>query len=148
MRRPSGPTAQESAEFRRTVEESPDPPATNQEAAVPDSPPLSPAAVLRKLRAGEWQVQKDCQVSVRRLTQDEARHKLERFLRARRKGNQFVLVIHGQGHGSPDGLPVLAPLVPKWLAGWKPELVAGWGKARQRDGGSGALYVVLTTARS
>ena len=149
MRRPSGPTAQESAEFRRTFEESPALPVTNQEAAAPDSPPPSPAAVLRTLRAGRLGVRDDCQVSLRHLTRDEARSKLERFLRAqRRKRRRFVLVIHGKGHGSAESSPVLAPLVPEWLAGWKPELVAGWGKAHQRDGGGGALYVVLTTARS
>ena len=149
MRRPSGPTAQESAEFRRTVEESPAPPATNQEAAAPDSPPPSPAAVLRALRAGRLEVRDDCQVSLRHLTRDEARSKLERFLRAqRREGSRFVLVIHGKGHGSAESGPVLAPLVPEWLAGWRPELVAGWSGAHQKDGGSGALYVVLTTARS
>ena len=149
MRRPSGPTAQERDAFCEATKVDPPPPTSTREPTVPDSPPLPPAAVLRKLRAGEWRVRGDCQISVRHLTRDEARSKLERFLRAqRREGNWFVLVIHGKGLGAPEGLPVLAPLVPKWLAGWKPELVVGWGKAHQRDGGGGALYVVLTTARS
>ena len=142
-------TAQDREEFQEGVAAASRRLDTTRPAAPPDPSAPSPAAVLRALRTGKREVRDDCQVSVRHLTRDEARSKLERFLREqRRKRRRFVLVIHGKGLGAPEGLPVLAPLVPEWLAGWKPELVAGWGLAHQKDGGSGALYVVLTTARS
>ena len=84
----------------------------------------------------------DSTISLRQKTQEEARQLLESFLRARRlTGDRFVMVIHGKGYRSPEGRAVLAPRVPEWLAGWKPELVAAWGEARREDGGSGALYV-------
>ncbi len=104
----------------------------------------SPFALLRELQSGKRRVREGCNISLRQKTQEEARHLLASFLRARRlAGDRFVIVIHGKGYGSPEGRGVLARRVPEWLAGWKPELVAAWGEARREDGGSGAVYVVL-----
>ena len=138
-------TERDRAEFDRAVAETP----ADLLGAVRDAPSapvtLSPATLLRDLQSGKRRVRDDCAVSLRQKTQDEARRLLENFLRARQvRGDRFVSVIHGKGYNSPDGQPVLARRVPVWLAAWKPELVAAWGEARREDGGSGALYVVLT----
>ena len=50
-------------------------------------------------------------------------------------------VIHGKSARSgPDG-PVLKARVQHWLAQW--DDVLGYVSARRRDGGSGAVYVLL-----
>lgn len=146
---PDVATARDRAEFERAVAETP----AELLGAVRDLPRAasSPSSItlLRELQSGKRRVRDDCAVSLRQKTQDEARRLLENFLRARRiRGDRFVSVIHGKGYNSPDGQPVLARRVPEWLTAWKPELVAAWGEARREDGGSGALYVVLTSERS
>ena len=138
-------TERDRVEFERAVAETP----ADLLGAVQDLPQAasSPSSItlLRELQSGKRRVREDCAVSLRQKTQDEARRLLENFLRARRiRGDRFVSVIHGKGYNSPDGQPVLARRVPEWLSAWKPELVAAWGEARREDGGSGALYVVLT----
>ena len=114
------------------------------EPVEPPAPPPTTAAVLREAQ-GRREVEGDCCFSVRGMTQGEARQLLERFLRERRAaGVRFVKVIHGKGKGSP-GEPVLRRRVPEWLDCWKPELVAGYEAVRrEREGGSGALFVALT----
>ena len=138
-------TERDRVEFERAVAETP----ADRLGAVRDLPQAasSPSSItlLRELQSGKRRVREDCAVSLRQKTQDEAHRLLENFLRARRiRGDRFVSVIHGKGYNSPDGQPVLARRVPEWLSAWKPELVAAWGEARREDGGSGALYVVLT----
>ena len=142
-------TERERVEFERAVAETP----ADLLGAVQDLPQAasSPSSItlLRELQSGKRRVREDCAVSLRQKTQDEAHRLLENFLRARRiRGDRFVSVIHGKGYNSPDGQPVLARRVPEWLSAWKPELVAAWGEARREDGGSGALYVVLTSEPS
>ena len=142
---PEVATAHDRAEFERAVQETP----PGLPGAVRDLPGTSPLpssfTLLRELQSGKRRVRDDCAISLRQRKQDEARRLLENFLRARQiRGDRFVSVIHGKGYSSPGGQPVLARRVPEWLASWKPELVAAWGEARREDGGSGALYVVLT----
>ena len=117
-----------------------------EEPVEPAAPPTT-AAVLRDAQSRR-EVEGDCCFSVRGMTQGEARRLLEGFLRERRAaGVRFVKVIHGKGKGSP-GEPVLRRRVPQWLESWKPELVAGYEPVRrEREGGGGALYVVLTPVR-
>ena len=149
LRIPEAPrlTERDRAEFTQAVAETP----PELLGAVRDLPSASglpsPSALLRELQSGKRRVRDDSTVSLRQRTQEEARQLLESFLRARRAaGDRFVMVIHGKGYRSPEGRAVLAPRVPEWLAGWKPELVATWGEARREDGGSGALYVVFDRA--
>lgn len=145
----AGATEHDRAEFARAVAETPAEllGAVRDLPRAPSSP--SPGVLLRELQSGRRRVRDDCDISLRQKTQDEARRLLENFLRARRiRGDRFVRVIHGKGYSSPGGQPVLARRVPEWLAAWKPDLVAAWGEARRDDGGSGALYVVLTSEPS
>lgn len=50
-------------------------------------------------------------------------------------------LIHGKGRRSADQLPVLKSLVNRWLR--QRREVLAFCSARQRDGGTGALYVLL-----
>lgn len=144
-RAPAAVSESDRAEFVRALDTLP---TENLEAVRPapePEPPPTPGALIRDLQSGKRQVRAESEISVRQKTQDEAMRLLENFLRARRRaGDRFVRVIHGKGHRSAGGEAVLPYRVPEWLAAWKPELVAGWGRASRRDGGSGALYVVLT----
>lgn len=142
---PDKVTEHDRAEFSRAVAETP----PELLGGVGDLPRTSrspsPFTLLRDLQSGRRRVRDDCAISLRQKTQDDARRLLENFLRARRiQGERYACVIHGKGYRSPGGRAVLARRVPEWLAAWKPELVAAWGEARREDGGSGALYVVLS----
>ena len=71
----------------------------------------------------------------------EAREELGRFIRSmRRRGLRKGLVIHGKGLHSPEG-SVLLPLVRKYLE--MSAEVGEFGRARTRDGGSGATWFLL-----
>ena len=55
-----------------------------------------------------------------------------------------MLVIHGRGHNSPAGLPVLREQMSRWLTrGATGKSVLAFCTARPKDGGGGALYVLL-----
>ena len=145
FRDPAGATERDRAEFASAIRDTP-PEVVAAVREVPAASSLpSPHALLRELQSGKRRVRDDCAISLRQKTREEARRLLENFLRARQiRGDRFVSVIHGKGYRSPGGQSVLARRVPEWLDAWKPELVAAWGEARREDGGSGALYVVLS----
>jgi DNA-nicking Smr family endonuclease len=82
-------------------------------------------------------------IHLRKLRVDEALDRLERQLRVHRKqGYREVVVVHGRGHGSAGGIPVLGPVVREWC-GQHRELVGSWREAPRRWGGPGAIVVVL-----
>lgn len=100
---------------------------------------LSPD-VLRKLRRGHWSIQ--ATLDLHGLRRDSAREALLGFLlEAERKGWRCVRVVHGKGHGSKDGVPVLKQLARRWLM--QSRAVLAFVQARAPDGGAGALVVLL-----
>lgn len=97
---------------------------------------------LRKLRRGNWPVQDS--LDLHGNTSDAARKLLQEFLHAAaQRGLRCVLVIHGKGMNSPGGAAVLRKLTRHWLA-QRPDVLA-WCDAPPRDGGSGAVLVLLKT---
>jgi DNA-nicking Smr family endonuclease len=102
-----------------------------------------PADTLRKLRRGTFPI--DARLDLHGLAVAEARAKLEGFLRTMRaRGERCVLVIHGKGEHSPQGLGVLRGEIAAWLSQGSPsEHVAAFSTAREADGGEGAVYVML-----
>ncbi|MGC3997114.1 MAG: Smr/MutS family protein [Anaeromyxobacter sp.] len=104
------------------------------------------AAVVRKLRRGEFAVQGH--VDLHGLTREEARHTVDDFLRrARLAGKRCVLVVHGRGIHSRDHLPVLKDALRTWLATNRfSRHVLAFATARPVDGGGGAVYVLLRRA--
>lgn len=96
--------------------------------------------VTRKLRAGNWSIQR--QLDLHGLRTDEAREALGQFIRlSHRTGLRCVRIIHGKGLGSPGKVPVLKSKVLSWLV-QKREVLA-FVQARPADGGAGALVVLL-----
>ena len=99
--------------------------------------------LLRKLRAGDYAVQ--AHLDLHGHTSDEARVEVEKFLvAARGDGRRCVLIIHGRGHGSKEGVPVLKERLQVWLTrGRIGRGVLAFCTARPTDGGAGAVYVLL-----
>lgn len=96
--------------------------------------------VTRKLRRGEWSLQRE--IDLHGLRREDAREALANFIRdAYRQGIRCVRVVHGKGLGSPGKTPVLKGRVQSWLA-QKSEVLA-FVQARGDEGGAGALVVLL-----
>lgn len=102
-----------------------------------------PAKRLRELKSGHiaWQARLD----LHGLRSDDAKNALIKFIRQQYAlAHRCLLIIHGKG--SPQGEPpVLKNLVNHWLAQF-PQVLA-FHSALTRDGGSGALYVLLKKRR-
>jgi DNA-nicking Smr family endonuclease len=102
--------------------------------------PGLPADVVTRLRRGQWSIQS--QIDLHGLRRDEARERLSDFVRqALRSGQRCIRVVHGKGHGSPGGEPVLKAKVQRWLAQCA-EVIA-FAQATGPQGGAGALVVLL-----
>jgi DNA-nicking Smr family endonuclease len=95
---------------------------------------------LRKLRRGTWPVQDS--LDLHGNNSDAARRLLQEFLHeAAQHGSRCVLVIHGKGMNSPSGEAVLKMRVRHWLI--QHPLVLAYCDAQPRDGGSGAVLMLL-----
>jgi DNA-nicking Smr family endonuclease len=97
-------------------------------------------AVLRKLRRGQYRVQ--AEIDLHGLTVAEAKGVLRDFL-AEALHRQFrcVRIIHGKGLRSGHKGPVLKGAVSSVLR--RVGAVVAYVSARQVDGGTGAVYVLL-----
>lgn len=99
--------------------------------------------VTRKLRKGDWSIQRE--LDLHGLRREEARERLSAFIRmAYRDGIRCVRVVHGKGLGSPGKTPVLKSKVLGWLI-QKTEVLA-FVLAKPSEGGAGALVVLLKPA--
>ncbi len=99
--------------------------------------------VTRKLRRGEWSIQR--QLDLHGLRRDDAREALGLFIReAHRQGIRCVRVVHGKGLGSLGKAPILKSRVQGWLV-QKNEVLA-FVQAKPADGGAGAVVVLLIPA--
>ncbi len=116
---------------------------------VPDLPRLAPGTVAgvdkrtaARLRRGQLPI--EGRLDLHGLTQAEAHRELGGFLAAAQDGGRrCVLVITGKGRGAEGG-GVLRAAVPRWLnEPGQRERVVIFCHATPRDGGEGALYVLL-----
>jgi DNA-nicking Smr family endonuclease len=99
-------------------------------------------AVLRKLRRGEYRVQRE--IDLHGMTVAEAKLALRQFLiNALEQQVRCVRIIHGKGLRSGHRGPVLKAAVSAVLR--RTGAVLAYVSARQVDGGTGALYVLLST---
>jgi len=97
---------------------------------------------LRKLRRGTWPIQ--VSLDLHGNNTDAARKLLQEFLHeAAQRNLRCVLVIHGKGLNSQGGEAVLRKLTRHWLT--QHRQVLGYCDAQPRDGGSGAVLVLLKT---
>jgi len=96
--------------------------------------------VVRKLRRGDWSIQR--QLDLHGFRREAARDALGAFIReANKAGVRCVRVVHGKGLSSPGKVPVLKGRVQSWLI-QKQEVLA-FVQARPAEGGAGALVVLL-----
>jgi DNA-nicking Smr family endonuclease len=97
--------------------------------------------VTRKLRKGDWAIQRE--IDLHGLRSDEARLALTTFIcDAHKHGIRCVRVVHGKGLGSPGKTPVLKSKVHSWLV--QKNQVMAFVQAKPAEGGAGALVVLLT----
>jgi len=95
---------------------------------------------MRKLSRGKYSVQ--AEIDLHGMTVAEAKPRLTDFIdNSVRQGLLCVRVVHGKGLGSGDRGPVLKNSVNRWLRSW--DAVLAFVSARQVDGGTGAIYVLL-----
>lgn len=99
-----------------------------------------PLKVLKDLRRGRYSIQDE--LDLHGLTANEARLMLREFIAdVLKEGYRCVRIVHGKGLRSGPGGPVLKVKLGKWLPQW--EQVIAFTTAPARDGGTGALYVLL-----
>jgi len=95
---------------------------------------------LRRLARGGISVQGE--IDLHGLTSAEAKEVLKDFIaQSMRRGCTCVRIVHGKGLRSGPKGPVLKRGVDHWLRRWEP--VLAFVSARQTDGGTGAVYVLL-----
>ncbi|WP_231895539.1 Smr/MutS family protein [Halodesulfovibrio spirochaetisodalis] len=98
---------------------------------------------LGKLRAGQYSP--EGHLDMHGMVAQEAHEALVQFLRASyNKGKRTVLLIPGRGKNSPEGYAVLRERIQEWLTRdpFK-RVVLAFCTAQNKDGGAGALYVML-----
>ncbi len=156
-------TARLSGEAPPTEDTAPEDTAAEDTAAVADPPGVAPPSpALPELAAGEGadvdsrtmarlrrgRIRPEAQLDLHGLTQGEAHRALAAFIaRAQNDGRRCVIVVTGKGRVSEGG-GVLRQGVPGWLntPALRPRIM-GFCAAQQRDGGAGAVYVLLRRAR-
>ena len=99
-------------------------------------------SVLKKLRRGQYRVQ--AEIDLHGLTVAEAKQALREFLStALDRRLRCVRIIHGKGLRSGHRGPVLKGVVGSVLR--RVNAVVAYVSARQVDGGTGAVYVLLAS---
>ncbi len=119
----------------------------------PGDPPLTGRVIpgldqrsADRLRQGRTEIQ--ARIDLHGMRQAEAHHALAAFVdHNHRHGRRMLLVITGKG-SLGEGRGVLRSQVPRWLSDppMRDKVLAHY-PARQKDGGDGALYVLLKRRR-
>ena len=117
---------------------------------VPDHPEyiegwigVSGRRFLPGLRIGLYSIQE--QIDLHGLSREEAHQAVEEFIeRASRFRSCCVKIIHGRGINSPNDKAVLKESLQRWLSTRRMSRhVVAYASAPIKDGGVGALYVLL-----
>ena len=96
--------------------------------------------VLRKLRKGEYKIEKE--LDLHGMTSIQAKKALRQFIEHLRDGRRHcVRIIHGKGRGSKDNIPVLKNNLNVWLRQF--DGILAFCSAKVTDGGTGAVYVLI-----
>lgn len=98
---------------------------------------------LKKLRRGELPIEEE--LDLHGYTVNEAKIAIQDFLyECKRQHIRYIRIIHGKGYRSDNKIPVLKTHVAYWL----PQLnnVLAFSSAQARDGGTGAMYVILKSS--
>ncbi len=96
--------------------------------------------VLKKLRRGYFGI--DAEIDLHGLNSSDAKRQLLHFLHnGVEEGCRCVHIVHGKGYRSLDNLPVIKNELNRWLRQHKD--VQAFCSANPKDGGTGALFVLL-----
>lgn len=99
-----------------------------------------PHSTLQKLKKGT--LCSDVELDLHGLNIQQATEELQQLLQeALRHNIRCFRVIHGKGNRSSEQTPVLKSWINQWLR-HQPKVLA-FCSARQQDGGTGALYILL-----
>ena len=102
-------------------------------------------SLIKQIRNGKLPIEHH--IDLHGQTRDQARKKLLAFIKSAQQNHyKLVCVVHGKGYNSEDGRPVLKTLVNKWLQNI--EGILAFTTAQPKDGGTGAVYVLLKRTRS
>ncbi|MDH5517722.1 MAG: Smr/MutS family endonuclease [Gammaproteobacteria bacterium] len=102
-------------------------------------------SVMKKLRQGKMLVEDS--LDLHGYSAEQARTALIEFMQyCQQQQLKVVCIVHGKGFGSSDRKPVIKPLVNQWLQ--QTDQVLGFCSAQPKDGGSGAVYVLLRRDKS
>ena len=97
-------------------------------------------SLLKQIRNGKLPI--NDRLDLHGYTRDKARKTLLEFIHhAQQNDFKLVCVVHGKGHHSEDGRPVLKAMVNKWLQNI--DMVLAFTTAQAQDGGTGAVYVLI-----
>ena len=114
-----------------------------------DKPDQSPGEGLdrktsEKFRKGQMPI--EATLDLHGMTQEQAHQALHEFIQRSYEGRRrCVLVITGKGE---DGNGILKRMTPEWLDGRSVKnLILKTATAQPKDGGSGALYILLRRQR-
>ena len=100
--------------------------------------------VFRKLRRGQFAIA--AELDLHGYTIQHAKESLSDFLKqCLMRNHRCVRIIHGKGLRSKQGRPTIKSLIGKWLQ--QRREVLAYCSARQVDGGTGAIYVLLKNYR-
>ncbi|MFT5708937.1 MAG: DNA-nicking Smr family endonuclease [Oceanospirillaceae bacterium] len=96
--------------------------------------------VIKRLQKGHMPWEQG--IDLHGFTIDEARNQLSQFIHASfHQGCQIVLIVHGKSYSQSGSLPLLKSYANDWLR-QLPQVLA-FSSAQAKDGGAGALYVLL-----
>ena len=96
--------------------------------------------LVRQLERGRWPI--GATLDLHGSTLDEARERLDRFLRSCTEHYiRCVRIVHGKGYGSKDGESVLKTTIRRWLT--QLPSVQAYVQCSENDGGAGAVLVLL-----
>jgi DNA-nicking Smr family endonuclease len=99
--------------------------------------------VMKKLRQGKNPIEHA--LDLHGLTVDQARIELLEFLGECEAADiRYAIIVHGKGFRSKDK-PVIKPMLNRWLRA--ADSVLGFHSAQPKDGGNGALYILLKKAQ-
>jgi DNA-nicking Smr family endonuclease len=97
-------------------------------------------SLLKQIRNGKLRIED--RLDLHGHSRDQARTTLLEFIHHAQQNNfKLVCVVHGKGHHSTDGRPILKAMVNKWLQNIDTTLA--FTSAQACDGGTGAVYVLL-----
>lgn len=132
--------ADEQAVLKESLESTPDSAGIESGDELSFRRPHVGIKVLRDLKRGRYTIQDE--LDLHGLTARQARQMLGEFMAdALRRDHRCIRIVHGKGLRSGPRGPVLKQKLNDWLPSWQE--VLAFTSAPARDGGTGAIYVLL-----